>query len=165
MKSMTSLVAAAALSLLTLPAFAGDATIKVLDPFARASSPSAKAGAAFMTVMNHGDSDDRLIAVRSDVAHRTELHTHKETDGGMKMLKAEEGFVIPAGGRHALARGGDHVMMLGLTESLTDGKTVSITLIFEKAGEITVDVPVDLERKGGHGDHSTHGDHSGHGDG
>jgi len=37
---------------------------------------------------------------------------------------------------------------------------VPLTLIFEKAGEISVDVPVDLKRKaGGHGGHGGHGDH------
>ena len=64
-------------------------------------------------------------------------------DGGAKPKNP----AIPAHGSHALARGGDHVMLLGLTRQLNDGDTVALTLTFEKAGEVKVDVPVDLQRK------------------
>jgi copper(I)-binding protein len=38
-------------------------------------------------------------------------------------------------------------MMMGLTSSLDQGETISVTLTFEKAGEKVVEIPVDLERK------------------
>lgn len=130
--------------------------IVVEDAYARASTPTAKSGAAFMVLMNTSDQDDRLIGAKSDVAARVELHTHREiADGVMKMMEVEEGFVIPAGGSHMLARGGDHVMFMGLNEPFTDGDTVAVTLVFEHAGEVAVEIPVDLNRKpthgGGHG--------------
>jgi copper(I)-binding protein len=54
-----------------------------------------------------------------------------------------------------LARGGDHVMFMGLNEPFADGDTVAVTLVFEHAGEVAVEIPVDLNRKpthgGGHG--------------
>ena len=37
-------------------------------------------------------------------------------------------------------------MLMGLTRRLKDGDLVAITLIFEKAGEITVEIPVDNSR-------------------
>ncbi|OED48182.1 copper chaperone PCu(A)C [Leisingera sp. S232] len=164
--SLKSVVfAAAAAAAFATSAFAGDAMIMVHDPYARVSSPTAKAGAAFMEIMNKGAADDQLIAVRSDVAARVELHTHKESgDGVMKMMHVEEGFAVPAGGSHSLKRGSDHVMFMGLTQSLSHGDAVKLTLVFEKAGEIEIEVPVDLERKAeGHGEHTGHGgDHSGH---
>ncbi|MEL6620815.1 MAG: copper chaperone PCu(A)C, partial [Pseudomonadota bacterium] len=90
-----------------------------MDPYARAASPSAKAGAAFMMLQNTGDTDDRLIAARTDVAKRVELHTHVETgDGIMKMQEIEGGIALPAGGTHHMMRGGDHVMLMGLTGPL-----------------------------------------------
>ncbi|MAY31427.1 MAG: copper chaperone PCu(A)C [Rhodovulum sp.] len=130
--------------------------IVVEDAYARASTPTAKSGAAFMVLMNTSDQDDRLIGAKSDVAARVELHTHREiADGVMKMMEVEEGFVIPAGGSHMLARGGDHVMFMGLNEPFADGDTVAVTLVFEHAGEVAVEIPVDLNRKpthgGGHG--------------
>ncbi len=130
--------------------FAGDIMIK--DAYARSSTPSSVTGAAFLTIMNHGDQDDRLIAARSDAAKRVELHTHKEdANGVMKMLEVEEGFPIPAGGIHALKRGGDHVMFMGLTAPFVDGEEVTVILEFEKAGEMEFSIPIDLSRRPSHG--------------
>lgn len=137
---------------LTLSAAPLLADITVSDPYARASTSMSASGAAFMVIQNTGDTDDRLVSATAPVADRVELHTHEEDDRGvMRMIEVEEGFVIPAGGHHALARGGDHVMFLGLTQPLNDGDSVPVTLVFEGAGEITVDVPVDLNRKPMHG--------------
>ncbi len=155
------LAAALAASLLAVPAFAADATITVGDPYALASSPAAKAGAAFMTLTNEGPEDDRLIAVASDAAQRVELHTTVADDGGvMRMTRIEDGIPVPAGGMAELKRGGDHVMFMGLTRPFLDGETLAVTLTFEKAGDIAVEIPVDLEHQpeaGGHGG-MTHGD-------
>lgn len=138
--------------------------IVVEDAYARASTPTAKSGAAFMVLMNTGDQDDRLVAAKSDVAARVELHTHREiADGVMKMMEVEEGFVIPAGGTHMLARGGDHVMFMGLNEPFADGDTVAVTLVFEHAGEVAVEIPVDLNRKPTHGGGHGAGHGAGHG--
>ncbi|NCX55288.1 MAG: copper chaperone PCu(A)C [Rhodobacterales bacterium] len=46
---------------------------------------------------------------------------------------------------HALKRGGDHVMFMGLTRSLEHGDKFELTLTFEHAGDVTLTVPVDLE--------------------
>lgn len=155
---MKSLLAAAALAFAT-PAFAADG-VTVVDPYARVMGAMAKSGAAFMVIENHASADDRLVNAASDVAERVELHTHKaDANGNMQMLHVPEGFVIPANGSHALARGGDHVMFLGLKQSLAHGDKVTVTLTFEKAGDVVVEVPVDLERKP---EAAAHG-HGGHG--
>ena len=108
----------------------------------------AKSDNGWVMIHNHSDTDDRLIGVTSDVAARTELHTHIQRDDGvMQMVHVEEGFAIPAGGMHSLARGGDHVMFMGLTQDMNQGESVEVTLTFEKAGDITVQIPVDLERQ------------------
>ena len=131
---------------LASPAFAGDIT--VMDPYARAAGPSAKAGAAFMLLQNSGDTDDRLVAARTDAAKRVELHTHIESgDGIMKMQEIEGGIALPAGGTHHMMRGGDHVMLMGLNGPLEQGAEITVTLIFEQAGEVDVTIPVDNERK------------------
>lgn len=38
-------------------------------------------------------------------------------------------------------------MFMGLTGPFVHGETVKATLVFEKAGEIEVEIPIDLERK------------------
>ncbi|SFK03443.1 copper chaperone PCu(A)C [Celeribacter neptunius] len=141
----TSLLAGLAACAFALPAFAD---ITIVDPYARSSGAMARAGAAFFIIENTGDEDDQLIDAKSDISKITELHTHKDMgDGVMKMLHVPEGFTIPANGSHALARGGDHVMFMGLLKPMNQGDTVTVTLTFEKAGDITVEIPVDLERQ------------------
>ncbi|GGE47501.1 copper chaperone PCu(A)C [Actibacterium pelagium] len=139
-----TLLTAGAVTLFALPAFAEG--IMINDAYARSSSP--KAGAAFMVIENTGPEGDRLIAAASDVAMRVELHTHKiDANGVAKMMEVEEGFPIAAGESHALARGGDHVMFMGLKEPFKNGEVLTVTLTFEKAGDMTIEIPVDLDRK------------------
>lgn len=135
--------------LLATPALAADISIE--DAYARASRPGAPTGAMFMTIRNDSETPDRLVEARSPVAQLVELHTHIDDGGVMRMRPVEDGFEIPAGGAHELARGGDHVMLMGLTQTLENGKTVPLTLVFENAGEISLDVPVDNDRQQGHG--------------
>ncbi len=152
-RSFTRVIHAALFAI--LPS-AGLADILIQDPYARASRPNAPTGAAFMVIENTGSADDRLISATSDVAQRVELHTHKDIgDGVMQMMQVEEGFVLAPGGQHALKRGGDHIMFMGLNQSLEQGDEISVTLIFEKAGAIEVTVPVDNKRMPKHG-HKTH---------
>ncbi len=121
--------------------------VEISNPYARSSGPKAKVGAAFFSITNHSEKDIRLLAARSDVAARTEIHSHKMTgDGIMQMFQLEEGILIPAGATHDLKRGGDHVMLMGLKESLGENANVAVTLVFEKAGEMVVDIPVDLSK-------------------
>ena len=140
------------------------AEIAVTDAYARSAGAMAQSGAAFMVIENGGDTDDRLIAARSDAAERVELHTHiADENGVMRMREVEGGFAIPAGGSHVLARGGDHVMFLGLTAPFEQGATVPVTLVFEQAGEVAVEIPVDLDRQPMHGGAMGHGGHGSHG--
>lgn len=128
-----------------LPTFAL-AEMTVHDPYARAAGAMARSGAAFMEITNTGATDDRLIAVASDVAERAELHTHVMENDVMRMVEAEEGFPVAAGETILLERGGKHVMFLGLTRVLSQGDEIEVTLTFEGAGDVTVTIPVDNER-------------------
>lgn len=156
MSLRTKLTAAIAVTLLSGPALADGIT--VMDPYARAASPAAKSGAAFMMIRNDSGQDDTLISATTDIAARVELHTHIEvSDGVMKMTEIEGGIPLPAGGTHHMMRGGDHVMLMGLTGPLEQDATIEVTLTFEKAGEVAVTIPVDNSRKpeaGAHGSHS-----------
>lgn len=155
--SLKSTVLAGLLAAATaLPALAAD--IMVMDPYARSASPTAMTGAAFMMIHNEGQTDDRLIGVASPAAKRVELHTHMEDANGiMKMVHVEEGFALPAGGAIMMERGGNHVMFMGLNDPFEQGEMIPLTLIFETAGEMEIEVPVDLERQPGHGMSHDHG--------
>lgn len=128
------------------------ADIMVKDAYARSATPNAKSAAAFMMLMNRGDTDDRLIGATSDVSKRVELHTHTEdANGVMRMGEIEGGIDMPAGGMHQMKRGGDHVMFMGLTGPLVQDTEITVTLTFEKAGDIEITIPVDNARKPAHG--------------
>ena len=120
----------------------------VSDSYARSTGPLAKAGAAYMKIMNHSERGDRLIGVYSDIAKKTELHTHLKSDNGiMKMMRIDKGIEIGAMKEHALVRGGEHIMFMGLKEPFENGKIIPVTLLFEKAGEVNIEVVVDQKRK------------------
>ena len=151
---------AAALIALATPAATPVAAqvIEVSDPFA-IISPAGNSGAAFMRLANPGGTDDRLVAAAADVSERVELHTHEEDDAGvMRMIEVAEGFPIPADGERLLERGGDHVMFLGLTRDLAEGDSITLTLRFETAGDVTLEVPVRAPMPAGHS-HSHGADH------
>jgi len=129
-----------------LPAFAEGITIS--DAYARSSAMMSQSGAAFMVIQNDAEADDRLLSASSDAAKMVQLHTHKQDASGvMQMIEVPEGFVVPAKGTHALARGADHVMFMGLSQPWKQGDVLHVTLTFEKAGEVKIDVPVDLTRE------------------
>lgn len=149
------------LGLLAAAPAAADPAIAVRDAYIRVAGAMASAAGAFMVIENHATADDRLVAAAVDagIAARTELHTHlQDAQGVMRMVEVKDGFAIPAGGEHALARGGDHVMLMGLQRPLAEGETVAITLVFEVAGTIVVEVPVGEPAGGGMAGHGmTHG--------
>ena len=117
----------AALALSALPAHAHDG-IHLEDAYARTTPRSA---AVFMTITNHGGTEDRLLSARTEAAGMAGLHTHAEdANGVMTMPDVPDGFAIPGQSTHALARGGDHVMLMGLTKPLKQGDTIRLVLTF-----------------------------------
>lgn len=145
----------AALAVLSPAAALADEGLTIRDAYVRSTNP--KTAAAFMVVENHGAADCRLTGVSSDAAEMVELHTHAEVDGVMKMQKVEGGIAIPAGTEHALARGGDHVMLMGLTKPLAQGDTVALTLDFGDCGTRPIEAALDNDRA-----EESHGGHKGH---
>jgi copper(I)-binding protein len=138
MSLKSTLVATLTAFTLATPALA---EIEIHEPYARSSN--AMAGAAFMMIHNSGDADDHLLDVTSDAAQRVELHTHIEDENGvMRMVHVKEGFVLPAGGDILLQRGSNHIMFMGLTAPFVQDDVITIILVFENSGEVTVEIPV-----------------------
>lgn len=65
-----------------------------------------------------------------------------ESDGDVNRMKHVEVLEIPAGQRVTLAPGGMHLMLMGLHDKFDEGTIFPMTLSFEKAGKITVEVSV-----------------------
>lgn len=114
--------------------------LTISGAFARASPMMAQAGAGFMTIANAGEAD-KLVAAKSDVSEVVELHTHIE-ENGMKAMRKVDFIDVPAGGAVELKPGSFHVMFIKLKGELKEGAEVEATLVFEKAGEVAVKLPV-----------------------
>lgn len=98
-------------------------------------------GAMYMTIRNPTGSPDRLIKAQSDVSQVVELHNVAMKDGVMSMYPVEA-IEVPANGEAVLKPGSFHVMLIGLTRDLVAGETMSVTLTFEQAGDVTVQAPI-----------------------
>ena len=118
------------------PITIGDITIN--EPFARAALDR---GSVYFTVENTGTEDDALIGASSDIAGTVELH-QTVTEGASTMMKPVDKIVVPAGETTTLKPGGLHVMMTELTRELKMDDTFSVTLEFEKAGSVDLEVTV-----------------------
>lgn len=115
--------------------------IMIHDGWARASLGQAPNSAAYMTIMTHGDSPDKLIAATTPIADRAELHNHILEDGVAKMRQVETIDVTPSE-PVTLEPGGLHVMLMGLKEEMEAGATLPLTLTFEQAGDVTLELPI-----------------------
>ncbi|HWX46771.1 MAG TPA: copper chaperone PCu(A)C [Roseomonas sp.] len=131
---------------------AGD--IAIGHPWSRAA-PAGITGAGFMTLRNTGSAPDRLVSARAEIARTVELHNHVQ-DGAVMRMRPVESIEIAPGQEVKLAPGGLHLMLVGLKQPLTKGARVPLTLVFERAGEVTVELAV--EAAGAQG-----GDAAGHG--
>jgi len=117
-------------------------TLRVSNPFARATPPGAKVAGAFMTIRNVGPDADRLISASSPAAGLVEIH-EMAMDGGMMTMRAVKGIDIKPGATVELQPGGYHVMLEDLKQPLRQGEQVPMTLTFEKAGAIAIKVSVE----------------------
>ncbi|MGI9509227.1 MAG: copper chaperone PCu(A)C [Geminicoccaceae bacterium] len=116
-------------------------SIVVSDGWVRASIGGASNSAAYMVLTTEEDAPDRLTAVQTPVAERAELHNHIMEDGIARMRQVEAIDVIP-GEPMILEPGGLHVMLIGLKEKLEPGAKLPLTLSFEQAGDIEIELTV-----------------------
>lgn len=128
------------------PAASGQAEAKggitIAGSWARASAGRARNGAAYFTILNKGAGADRLIGAETPIAKKAELHEHRASNGVMRMREVKGGLAIAPGGSLTFAPRGRHVMLMGLGKPLKAGDGFPLTLVFERAGRITVTVAV-----------------------
>ena len=117
--------------------------LRVAQPWSMALPPNAPTVAAYFVITNNGPDADSLEAVDSPIAGAAQLHQHVSQDGLMKMQHVDT-VNIPSGGTVTFAPMAYHVMLLDLKDRtrLIDGQTFPLTLHFQKAGDLTVDVVV-----------------------
>jgi copper(I)-binding protein len=143
------------LAALALSACARPGKLSIQDAWARPADAGGTS-AVYFTLVNASDVPDLLTAARTDAAFAAELHETKPSvvddasgDGGMDMGEGEvmqmvprDSIAVPAGEQVEFAPGGLHVMLIDLQQDLTPGEIIDVTLVFEEAGEVPVQVEV-----------------------
>jgi len=134
--------------------------ITLTGQWARTSPMMATLGAAYVTITS--PIDDKLLSASADSSIAATVEVHEtytiepgsdttmmgsdttmvgSADGEMGMRPVEF-IVLSAGTALELKPGGYHIMLIDLVKPLEVGTTVQLTLTFEKAGAVTIDVPV-----------------------
>jgi copper(I)-binding protein len=115
--------------------------VHIEHPWSREMPAVAPTAAVYFIVHNKGAEADRLLSVATPVAGQAEMHEHLHADGVMKMQQVQS-VAIPAGGEVKFEPMGYHVMMFNLKQQAKDGQRFPLTLTFEKAGSLEVEVAV-----------------------
>jgi copper(I)-binding protein len=114
--------------------------LRIVNPWTRAAGQGMQGG-GFLIIRNTAGEADRLISANSPAAGRLELHTHIR-DGDVMRMRPVNDIPVPANGEVTLQPGGLHLMLIGLTRPMNDGQTIPVTLRFERAGEVTIELAV-----------------------
>ena len=139
MKKLSLLIAALLMSAGVL-AGAADA-ISVESPYVRLAPPNAPATGAFMVIKNSGDKDVKVVKADNPASRVTELHTHLNEGGVMKM-RPVPAIEVKSKGEAVLKPGGLHVMLIDMKAPMKEGDSVPITLMFDDGSSKTVDAKV-----------------------
>jgi copper(I)-binding protein len=117
--------------------------LEIAHPWSQELPPNAPTVAAYFVIHNSGKTADRLLNVDSPISAVAELHEHVMQGDLMKMQQVPS-VDIPAGGNVMFAPMAYHVMLVNLKDRslLSDGKRFPLTMHFEKAGDVTVEVSV-----------------------
>lgn len=159
----------------TAPADVPAEPLTVADPWVKAVEQDEMMTAVFASLTNTTDQELRIVGARTPIAEKVELHeTVEDGTGATVMQEKEGGFIVPAGGTLTLDPGGDHLMPMGLTGSITPGQEVELTVEFADGRTQTLTATAKefagaQENYGGTGEmdhdgHEGHGDHGEHGE-
>lgn len=158
MPTRRHLLLATALLPLAAPALAQDTVtelgpLRIVNPWTRAAGQGMQGG-GFLVIRNTSATADRLVSASSPAAGRMELHTHIR-DGDVMRMRPVNDIPVPANGEVTLQPGGLHLMLIGLTQPMNVGQSIPVTLRFEQAGEVTIQLAVQAAgaRQQGHHRH------------
>ena len=115
--------------------------MQVRHPWARATPPGATVAVVYMELRNNGREPDRLLSASTPLARRVEPHI-TEHAGEVAKMRALRTFEVPGRERLALEPNGAHLMLIDVVRPLTKGERFPLTVRFEKAGELQLEVEV-----------------------
>lgn len=121
-------------------ALAQASQVRADSAWARATAPSQSVSAAYATLTS--STPDRLVGVETPLTPHAGLHA-MTMDGSVMRMRPVDGVALPAGQPVVLAPGGAHIMLMDLKAPLKAGQRFPLTLRFEHAAPLTLEVPVE----------------------
>lgn len=124
------------------------AEIEIREPWARVPGDgevedreSPRMG-GYLTLTNTGVAPDRLVGATSPDAASVEIHAIKVVGSDIKMRPLEKGLSLPGDTTLTLKPRGYHLIFKEPRAGLAPGMSVSVTLAFEKAGKLEIELPI-----------------------
>lgn len=140
---------------LSIPLFltgcASSGDVVAQDLWVKSSEMSTRGGmtAVYGTLTNNSSQDVVLVGGATEIAGAVEVHEMSMIGGEMMMQEIDGGLVIPAGKSIVLEPGGNHLMLMMLTDDLEAGEEISVTFDFDGAEDLTIDGIVAKPAEGG----------------
>lgn len=138
-RALLLLVPLAATSAQPMAVTADDLTLSTM--WARATAPNASVGAAYLVIENRGKQLDTLLRAASPVAAEISFHRTMQADGVSHMDQLWT-VDVPPGRTVKFEPNGRHIMLTGLKQPLVAGTHIPITLQFQHAGAVTIQVEI-----------------------
>ncbi len=129
--------------------------LRIEHPWSRAVAAKAATAAGYMAIHNIGKEPDRLVGASTPNARAVEIHEMTMTDDVMRMRPVAGGIEIRPGEAVRIAPNGLHLMIVGPDGGFVQGARIPMTLEFERAGKIDVELAVESAR-------ARAADHAGH---
>ena len=109
-------------------------SLEIVHPWCIETTDTANPVSVFMTIKNSGR-PDKLLRATTSIAGKTELRAADD--------KAVSSVGVATRGATDLKRDGPHIQLSGVTKQLSPYDSFMMTLVFERAGKVEVEVMVE----------------------
>ncbi len=141
---LSALALLMSLSATAAPGFAHEMKsggLRIIHPYTFGPiNPSAPNAEVFMTIRNDGR-PDRLIGVSMPIAETVRLQ--RQVPGTAKAVRPVSSFEIPSRRTVTLGPRGVHILLVNLKAPLVSYAYYPMTMIFERAGKVDVQIMVE----------------------
>lgn len=126
--------------------------LTIIHPWARPTIAGRPIAAVYFKIDNANAESDRLLSVATDLTDRAELHATM-AKGEIMQMRPIEAIVVPGKQEMKLEPGGAHIMLINIKRQLKEDDRFRLTLKFERAGTIVIEVVVQTPRADGQNMH------------
>jgi copper(I)-binding protein len=143
MKAKTLALAAAALFVATAAQAHSHKfkKLEIVHPWCIETDAAASTVSVYMTVRNSGPKADRLVGAQTSIAAKAELFGATVTSA--QQAKPITSLEAKASGELILKRDGPHIVLTGVKKQLGAYDAFPMTLVFERAGKVEIEVQVE----------------------